>query len=318
MPLLTALARTAEPPFFYGGQAVIEGVLMRGPTSWAVAARRPDGGIALLQDQLKNPVYRKPFFRLPFIRGVVGIFETLHLGTNAMIWSAQVKARAEQMEISRRAIVTTITASMLFAFAVFFGLPLLAGGALARHASSLTFTAVEGAARALMLVAYLLAISLLPDVKRLFQYHGAEHKTINAFEAQAPLTVEGVRPQSRLHPRCGTGFLILVVFVSIIVFTFVGRPSLPLLLLSRIVLVPVIAAISYELIRLGARFRANPIVSRLLVPVLAAQYLTTREPDPSELEVAITAFNAARAGSSARPPSHQADKGEAPAEQLVV
>ena len=318
MPLLTALARTAEPPFFYGGQAVIEGVLMRGPTSWAVAARRPDGGIALLQDQLKNPVYRKPFFRLPFIRGVVGIFETLHLGTNAMIWSAQVKARAEQMEISRRAIVTTITASMLFAFAVFFGLPLLAGGALARHASSLTFTAVEGAARALMLVAYLLAISLLPDVKRLFQYHGAEHKTINAYEAQAPLTVEGVRRQSRLHPRCGTGFLILVVFVSIIVFTFVGRPSLPLLLLSRIVLVPVIAAISYELIRLGARFRANPVVSRLLVPVLAAQYLTTREPDPSELEVAITAFNAARAGSSAGPPAHRADRAEAPAEQLVV
>jgi uncharacterized protein YqhQ len=139
-----------------------------------------------------------------------------------------------------------------------------------------------------------LLISRIPDVRRLFQYHGAEHKTINAFESGAPMTVESVAPQSRLHPRCGTGFLVVVVVVSIIVFTFVGRPILPLLVLSRLVLVPVIAAIAYELIRLGARHAANPVVARLLVPVLAAQYLTTREPDASMMEVAITAFSAVR------------------------
>ncbi|HXA42277.1 MAG TPA: DUF1385 domain-containing protein [Candidatus Solibacter sp.] len=288
-------ASPAPPlPFFYGGQAVIEGVLMRGPHTWAVAARRPDGGISLRQDELTSRVYTSAFFRLPFVRGVIGLVEMLHLGTSAMMWSANVKAKAENIEISRGAITGTIVVSMIFSFALFFGLPLLAGGALQRRGGSLGFTAVEGGTRALLLIGYLLLISRIPDVKRLFQYHGAEHKTINAFESGAPMTVEGVAPQSRLHPRCGTGFLVVVVVVSIVVFTFVGRPSLPLLLLSRLLLVPVIAAIAYELIRLGARHTGNPVVRRLLVPVLAAQYLTTREPDGSMMEVAIAAFSAVR------------------------
>jgi uncharacterized protein YqhQ len=287
-------AGAATTPFFYGGQAVIEGVLMRGPTSWAVAARRPDGEIALRRDELKSPVYRRRFFRLPFVRGVVGLGEMLHLGTSAMMWSANVKAKAEDMEIGRGAIAITITISMIFSFGLFFGLPLLAGGALRDRGGSLAFTAVEGATRALLLVGYLYLISFIPDVRRLFQYHGAEHKTINAYEAGAPLTVEGVTAQSRLHPRCGTGFLVVVVAVSIIVFTFVGRPSLPVLVASRILLVPVIAAISYELIKLMARHSGNPVVARLLVPVLGAQYLTTREPDPDQMEVALEAFKNVR------------------------
>ena len=281
-------------PFFYGGQAVIEGVLMRGPTCWAVAARRPDGGIALRRDELKSPVYRRRFFRLPFVRGVVGLGEMLHLGTSAMMWSANVRARAENLEIGRGAIAVTLTISMIFSFGLFFGLPLLAGGALRDRGGSLGFTAVEGATRALLLIGYLYAISFIPDVRRLFQYHGAEHKTINAYEAGAPLTVEGVGAQSRLHPRCGTGFLVVVVAVSIIVFSFVGRPTLPLLIASRLLLVPVIAAISYELIKLMARHSQNPVVAKLLVPVLGAQYLTTREPDPDQMEVAITAFTSVR------------------------
>jgi uncharacterized protein YqhQ len=293
IPLSTA--NPASPlPFFYGGQAVIEGVLMRGPHTWAVAARRPDGGISLRQADLTSRVYTSAFFRLPFIRGVIGLVEMLHLGTSAMMWSANVKAKAEDIEISRGAITVTIVLSMIFSFALFFGLPLIAGGALQHRGGSLGFTAVEGATRALLLVGYLLLISRIPDVRRLFQYHGAEHKTINAFESGAPLTVEGVAPQSRLHPRCGTGFLVVVVVVSIVVFTFVGRPWLPLLILSRLLLVPVIAAIAYELIRLAARHAENPVVARLLVPVLAAQYLTTREPDDSMMEVAITAFTAVR------------------------
>ncbi|HXO67037.1 MAG TPA: DUF1385 domain-containing protein [Candidatus Dormibacteraeota bacterium] len=291
---MSAASPASPLPFFYGGQAVIEGVLMRGPNTWAVAARRPDGGISLREDRLRSRVYTSAFFGLPFIRGVVGLIEMVHLGTSAMMWSANVKAKADNIEIGRGAIAATITVSMIFSFALFFGLPLMVGGALNNRGGSLGFTAVEGVTRALLLVGYLLLISRIPDVRRLFQYHGAEHKTINAFESGAPVTVEGVAPQSRLHPRCGTGFLVVVVLVSIVVFTFVGRPVLPLLVLSRLLLVPVIAAIAYELIRLGARHAENPMVARLLVPVLAAQYLTTREPDPSMMEVAITAFSAVR------------------------
>jgi uncharacterized protein YqhQ len=294
-PILLGAVAAASQPFFYGGQAVIEGVLMRGPSEWAVAARRPDGGISIRQDHLKSRMYRSAFFRLPFVRGVVGLVEMLHLGTSAMIWSANVKAKAENLEIGRGAIAVTLAFSMVFSFGLFFGLPLLAGGVLQRH-SSFGFTLVEGVTRGVLVVGYMWVISLIPDVRRLFQYHGAEHKTINAFERGAPLTVEGVAPQSRLHPRCGTGFLVVVVFVSIVVFGIVGRPAVPLLVLSRIVLIPVIASISYELIRLGAKNYSNPVVARLLTPVLAAQYLTTREPDASMMEVALTAFKAVRQG----------------------
>jgi uncharacterized protein YqhQ len=304
---LIAFLAAASQPFFYGGQAVIEGVLMRGPQGWAVAARRPDGGIAMRQEELHSRMYRSAFFRLPLVRGVVGLAEMLHLGTSAMIWSASVKARAENVEIGRGAIAATLAFSMVFSFAIFFGLPLLLGNALQRH-STLGFTLVEGGIRAVFVLGYMYLISFIPDVRRLFQYHGAEHKTINAFESGAPLTVEGVAPQSRLHPRCGTGFLIVVVFVSIVVFSIVGRPPLPLLILSRIVLIPVVASISYELIRLGARHIGNPVVARLMIPVLGAQYLTTREPDASMMEVALTAFKAVR----------QADVSVGQVEEIIV
>lgn len=285
---------------------------MRGPAHWAVAARRPDGSIAMRVDRLRSALYQGRLFRLPFVRGVAGLVEMLHLGTSAMLWSANVRAAAEDIQLGRGAIAATLAGSLAFSVFVFFGLPLLAGGAVARHASSFAFTAVEGATRAVLLVAYLFLVSLIPDIKRVFQYHGAEHKTINAFEAGAPLTVEGVAPQSRLHPRCGTGFLIVVVLVSIVVFTFVGRPWWPVLIVSRIVLIPVIAAISYELIRLGARNYGNPFVARLLTPILAAQYLTTREPSPDQMEIAIRAFTAVRE-QELRPAV-----ASSPAEELIV
>ena len=293
-PLGLAFSASQAAPFFYGGQAVLEGVLMRGPDYWAVAARRPDGSIASRVAKLRSVVYHGRLFKLPFLRGVAGLVEQLHLGTSAMMWSANVRAAAEDIEISRGAVTATIVFSLAFSIALFFGIPLLVGGAVQRHGGALAFTLVEGATRALLLVGYLLLISLIPDVRRLFQYHGAEHKTINAFEAGAPLTVAGVAPQPRLHPRCGTGFLVVVVVVSIVVFTFVGRPALPILIASRVLLVPVIAAISYELIRLGARHYRNPVVARLMFPVLAAQYLTTREPDPGQTEVALKAFGDVR------------------------
>ncbi|MHB8510180.1 MAG: DUF1385 domain-containing protein [Candidatus Dormibacteria bacterium] len=287
-------AEAPPTPFFYGGQAVLEGVMMRGPQSWAVAVRRPDGGIALRRDRLRSRIYRNPFFRLPLVRGVVGLVETMHLGGTAMIWATNVRANAQDIEIGPRAVTATIVASLCFSIAIFFGLPLLAGGALHRRGGALGFTAAEGLTRAVLLVGYLYLISLIPDVKRLFRYHGAEHKTINAFEKGAPLTVAGVRPASRLHPRCGTGFLVVVVLVSIVVFAIVGRPPLFFLVTSRVVLVPVIASIAYELIRLGARHQHNPVVARLLYLPLGAQLLTTREPDDSMLEVSIAAFLAVR------------------------
>jgi uncharacterized protein YqhQ len=288
-------AASTPAPFFYGGQAVMEGVLMRGPKTWAVAARRPDGTIALRHDSLRSRVYTGSFFALPFIRGIVGLGEMMHLGGSAMIWSANVKAKAENIEIGPKAVTATILVSLVFSFGLFFGLPMLVGGAAQRRGGgTLAFTIVEGVTRAALLLAYLFLISLIPDIKRLFQYHGAEHKTINAFEAGAPLTVEGVMPQSRLHPRCGTGFLVVVVAVSIVVFTFVGRPPLPLLVLSRFVLIPVIASISYEIIRLMAKNRDNGLVKVLLLPVLGAQLLTTREPDGSMIEVALVSFKKVR------------------------
>ncbi|MFN2464995.1 MAG: DUF1385 domain-containing protein [Candidatus Dormibacteria bacterium] len=307
-PIAVAVFAAAAQPFFYGGQAVIEGVLMRGPTQWAIAARRPDGTIALRQEKLRSRMYRSRFFRLPFVRGVVGLAEMLHLGTSAMIWSANVKAKAENIEIGRGAIAATLAFSAVFSFGLFFGLPLLAGGALQRH-SALGFTLVEGLTRGVLVIGYMYLISFIPDVRRLFQYHGAEHKTINAFESGAPLTVQGVAPQSRLHPRCGTGFLVVVVFVSIVVFSLVGRPPLPLLLLSRVVGVPVVASISYELIRLGAKYSTNAVVAKLLLPVLAAQLLTTREPDGSMMEIALASFKAVReddSGTAAVPATNTA------------
>jgi uncharacterized protein YqhQ len=267
---------------------------MRGPLHWAVAARRPDGSIAIRNETLRSVVYRSRFFRLPFLRGFVGLIEMLHLGTSAMMWSANVKTRAEDIEIGRGAIAATVIFSLLFSIALFFGVPLLAGSALTRHSSSLAFTAVEGVIRAAILVAYLGLISFVPDIRRLFQYHGAEHKTINAFEEGGLLTVENIKRSSRLHPRCGTGFLVVVVMVSIIVFTFVGRPALPFLIASRILLIPLIAAVSYEVIRLLARFRSHRVISWLLIPVLGAQYLTTREPDADQIEVALQAFTTVR------------------------
>jgi uncharacterized protein YqhQ len=321
--LLFAAAAAASQPFFYGGQAVIEGVLMRGPSDWAVAVRRPDGTIALRHEQLRSRMYRSRLFRLPLVRGVVGLAEMLHLGTSAMIWSANVKAKAENIEIGRGAIAATLAFSAVFSFGLFFGLPLLAGGALQRH-STFGFTLVEGVTRGVLVVGYMYVISFIPDVRRLFQYHGAEHKTINAFESGSPLTVEGVTSQSRLHPRCGTGFLVVVVFVSIVVFSIVGRPPLPLLILSRIVGVPVVAAISYEVIRLGARHSTNPVVARLLLPVLAAQLLTTREPDGSMMEVALTSFKAVREGadpttlSSADAPNAARDANRQAIEEIIV
>ena len=293
-----ARPRAAEP-FFYGGQAVIEGVLMRGPRHWACAARQPDGDIVLIEEPLRSAIYTSRFWALPFLRGIAGLVEMMHLGTRAIRWSANVQARALGVEISKRTMRVSMAAGVVLALGLFFGLPLAAAGVLHHGDRGIVFGLVEGGARAVIVLGYLALISAVPSIARLFAYHGAEHKTINCFESGAAVTVENVRRSSRLHPRCGTGFIVVVVFVSLIVLVPLAGLPLPLLILSRLLFVPFIAAVSYEGIRALARIRTTTAGRVLLVPVLAGQRLTTREPDDSMIEVAIAALAAARRATEA-------------------
>jgi uncharacterized protein YqhQ len=287
-------AAVSQEKFFYGGQAVLEGVLMRGRTTYAVAVRRPDGEIQILRERLNSMIYVHPVWKLPLLRGLAGLWEQLHLGMKALMWSAGIQAAGEEIELSRGAMTLTIGIAIVGALLFFLGLPLLAAGFLSRGHGNLVFGVIDGVVRIALLLIYLYVISFKAEIARLFAYHGAEHKTINAFEVGLPLDVPSVKTQSTLHPRCGTGFLLAVMVVSAFVFGLVGRPILPLLLASRIVLIPLIAMLAYEFIRFAGRHRHNPIVKVLIVPFLLTQKLTTREPDDKQIEVAIAAFNGAR------------------------
>jgi uncharacterized protein YqhQ len=291
-----AAVAVRKQPFFYGGQAVIEGVLMRGKGHYAVAARRKDGSIVVRQEPLTSRVYTSHVWKQPLLRGIAGLVEMLHLGMRALTWSANVQMEEEEIQLSKGAMRVTMGVSIVFGLLLFVGLPLLAAGLIHRGPRGVGFVVVEGIARAAILLGYLVLIGMTPSVKRVFEYHGAEHKTINCFESGDPLDVEHVRRASRLHPRCGTGFLVVVAFVSIVVFAPLGGLQPLLLVLSRILLVPVVAAVAYEGIRGLARIRDTEVGRLLLAPILATQLLTTREPDDSQLEVAIAALNAARAG----------------------
>ena len=309
--------------FYYGGQAVMEGVMMRGRKTAAAAIRRPEGNIYLYEEVLNPRLYQNKFFRLPFLRGMLLLWEMLVLGTRLMTLSANIAAGAwypdapapinpeevsdelssqdapstdedseqESFQIGGAAFILTLLVSLSIAVAVFFVGPLLLTS-LFRHQIGegwLNLT-IEGGIRLGLLIGYLSLIGRIPDVQRLFGYHGAEHKAINAMEQGDPLDIPHVRRASRVHTRCGTGFLLIVMVVSIFVFALVGSPSLLLKVLSRIILVPVVAGIAYELMRLGAaNYRYRP-VRWLLAPGLALQGLTTREPDDSMIECAIVAL----------------------------
>ena len=294
-----------SPPrekFFYGGQAVIEGVMMRGPHHYAVAVRDPKTKeIILDRGELKAGMYTNRFWKLPFVRGLALMGETIHLGMKSLIWSVNVNAGANDVQIGRKEISISVATSAVFGSLIFIVLPLVATGFVVHRSSSLAFALLEGAIRVGLILGYLALIGLLPDVRRVFQYHGAEHKTINAFESEWPLDVASIRKASLLHPRCGTGFLLVVLVVSVVLFSLVAliHPNWPELILSRIIGIPVIAGISVEAIRWMARHRNNGIVKVLLLPVLGTQKFTTREPSDDMLEVAVAAFNAAREGEEA-------------------
>jgi len=280
----------ADRRIYYGGQAVIEGVMIRGPSSMAIACRKPDGDI-IVRDQLLGGVYTGPLRRLPLVRGIIVMWETLALGIRALIYSSNVAMGQEENEINSRALWVTAFASLALVAVIFFAGPLLLADWLEGLVGShLLVIVIEGIIRLGLIVGYMAGIGLLPDVRRIYAYHGAEHKSIHALENGDPLEPAAVQRYPTAHVRCGTSFLLTVVVVSVFVFAAVGDPALWLRVLSRIVLIPVIAAMAYEIIRFGGAFESNPITKVLMWPNLALQALTTRQPDNAQVEVALTAL----------------------------
>ncbi len=283
------------PDFFYGGQALIEGVMMRGRTSVAMSVRPPSGEIRTMREPLPDALTKSRLVKIPFVRGVFVLYETLVIGTRMLMRSAAIAAEGEDIEISRRMMVGTMIFSIGFAIALFFVLPLFLS-TFAHGATDSGFLAnlAEGGIRLVIFIAYIGAIGLMPDIRRVFAYHGAEHKAISANEAREPLTPESVDRFSTAHTRCGTTFILIVVVISIFFFALIPRDGVPIwaLALSRIVLVPLIAAVAYELIRFGARYFGNPVVRAIYTPGLWLQSLTTRPPDHSMLEVSIASLEA--------------------------
>ncbi len=269
--------------------------MMRGPSAWAVAVRKRDGDIAQLNRSISSPMARHWVFRLPVIRGVVALGESLAIGFRALAISANYAAQEEgedgevTTEISRGAIIFAFVVAIGFAVALFKVTPALITNWLPIH-GSWYFVLVEGLIRVALFIAYLFLISLLPDLKRVFQYHAAEHKAINAYEAGEELTPERVQRFSLIHPRCGTAFLLWVMVIAIFVFAFFGRPDWYWLIATRILLLPVIAGIAYELIRFAGKHTGNRILMTLLAPGLWLQRLTTRQPSLDQLEVSIGAL----------------------------
>jgi uncharacterized protein YqhQ len=281
------------PDFFYGGQALIEGVMMRGKTSVAMSVRPPDGSIRTYSEPLPAALTHGRWSKVPFVRGVFVLYETLIIGTRMLMRSAAIASEGEDVQIGKGAMVGAMVTSIGFAIALFFLLPLfLSTFAESATESDLIANLIEGLIRLGIFVAYIAAIGLMPDIKRVFAYHGAEHKAISAHEAREPLTPEAVDRFSTAHTRCGTTFILIVVVISIFFVGLVPRSgvSLPLLFLSRIILVPVIAAVAYELVRFGASHYGNALVRAIYAPGLWLQSLTTRPPDHSMLEVSIASL----------------------------
>ena len=275
-------------PRYMGGQAVLEGVMMRGANSWAIAVRRPDGGIEV--DVREAPGWGDKYRNVPVLRGVMGLGESLALGYRALTWSANQQV-PEEDRISERALGWAVLPAAIFFSAVFIVIPAFAGKGFS-HWFHGSFPVVEGVVRLVLFITYLLAVGRLKEIKRVFQYHGAEHKAIAAYENDVELTPEAAQQFSTAHVRCGTNFLLTVMVVAVFVYSFIPRPNLWFVIGSRIVLMPVIAGLSYEVIRYAAKNLRRPWVRVFIRPGLWLQQLTTREPDLDQLEVAIASLRA--------------------------
>ena len=277
--------------FYYGGQAVIEGVMMRGQKTMVTVVRRPNGELAMDTQPLAT-VYTGWMRKAPLIRGVIVLIEAMVLGIKTLLYSANVSLEEEEEKISGGLVWAMVTISLVLSIALFFIAPLFLAKLLDPYIqSSLVFHLIEGFIRLAIFIVYLKLMTLVPDIKRVFAYHGAEHKTVNAYEDGVPLEVEAIKGYSTAHVRCGTSFLFAVLIIAILVFALIGRPpSLWLMVLSRIILIPVIAALGYEVTHFGGKHTKNGLVRAILYPGLLLQKLTTREPDDSQLEVALSAL----------------------------
>jgi uncharacterized protein YqhQ len=283
-----------------GGQAVIEGVMMRSLSGYSVAVRQSDGGVAIRKDALVSVTKKYPFLKIPVLRGSVVLIQSLILGIRALNYSASVSSEGKdgEPEISNWA----IAGSMLMAMALGVGLFILAPLGLTnliRHylwpeMSNIAYNAIDGVIRAVFFFVYIASISLMDEIKRVFQYHGAEHKTVYTFEANEELTVENARTKSTLHPRCGTSFLLFVMAISILVFSLVPSSAMFAVKFgARVVLIPLIAGLAYEIIRFSARHLTNPVCKLLIRPGMWLQRITTKQPDDQQLEIAIIALKEA-------------------------
>ncbi len=280
----------SEEKYRIGGQAVIEGVMMRSKNFWAVAVRRSDNTISTKLFKESALSGKNKVLGFIFIRGVVAIFESLSLGFKALNYSVN-EATEEDIKFSRKDMVISIIVALAFSVGIFFVLPPLIGKTFYDFFPNVfVYNLLEGLIRIGLFLMYILLISQLRDIKRVFQYHGSEHKTIQAYENNEELKPENIKKYSTLHMRCGTNFLLIVMIVSVFVFALLGRQPLLWRVLSRIILIPAIAGISYEFIRLAGKYSRNRIVRIFFYPGLFLQKITTREPDKSQIEVAIASF----------------------------
>jgi len=280
--------------FTYGGQALIEGVLMRGRDAIAVALRHPDGRIVYATERLDSGMHGTRWSKLPFLRGLVVLYETLVVGTRWLVRSANVQAEEDGVEIGKGGVALMLAITLVLGVGVFFLLPLFIATFTAGDVENdLVQHLIEGLVRVAIFLGYLVLISRMPDIRRVFQYHGAEHMTIHALEHDDPLTVDAVRKYPTAHQRCGTEFLVVVIILSIIAFSLVGRQPPLIMVASRLLLIPVIAMIGYEILRFGARYRRNPLVKVLMYPGILVQMITTKRPSDDMIEVAIVSMQEA-------------------------
>jgi len=276
--------------FHYGGQAVMEGVMMRGQKAITTAVRRPNGELAIISKPLSS-LYTGRIRKTPVVRGIIVILESLVLGIGSLIYSANVALEEEDTKLSGGATWLILLFSLAFGIGLFFLLPRFITNLIAPYiSSSLVFHLIEGLIRLVIFLGYLWLMSLMPDFRRVFAYHGAEHKTINAYENGVPLEAAEIKKYSTAHARCGTAFLLAVLVIAILVFALIGQQAVWLLVVSRVLLLPVIASLGYEVTQFGSRHMNNAIVRATMAPGLWLQSLTTREPDERQIDVAIAAL----------------------------
>lgn len=277
----------------YGGQAVIEGVMMKGKKDYAIAVRKADNSIIVEEKEAKSITDKWTFLKWPLLRGVVILIETMIIGIQALTFSANQAAESAEEELSGKEMALTIALAVVIGIALFVVAPTALTKFLDKFIkNTLLLNLVEGAIRVSIFFIYIVVISRMKDIQRVFEYHGAEHKVIWAYEKGEELTPANARKYKTLHPRCGTSFLLIVMIVAILVFSFLGKQALLWRILSRIILFPLVAAISYEFLKISGRNSEAPVIRWLIKPGLWLQKLTTREPDDSQLEVAIVALNA--------------------------